>query len=64
MEKQLEQTEHEILETEERLKEIEVEMGEEVVASDHRKLAELFQEQTSLKTKLENLYEFWDELQF
>ena len=62
LEKQLEQTEHEILETEERLKEIEVEMGEEVVASDHRKLAELFQEQTSLKTKLENLYEFWDEL--
>ena len=63
LEKQLEQTEHEILDTEGRLKQIEVQMGEEVVASDHLKLAELFQEQTSLKTKLEDLYEFWNELQ-
>ena len=63
LERQLEQTEKEINDTEERLKEIEAEMGKEEIMSDHLMLANLYEEQSSLKSKLERLYELWQELE-
>jgi len=63
LERQLEQTEKEITDTEERLKEIEEEMEKEEIASDHLMLANLYEEQNSLKLKLEGLYELWQELE-
>jgi len=62
LEKQLIQTEKEINDTEGRLKEIEIEMQNEEIMSDHLILVNLFEEQSSLKLKLEKLYELWQEL--
>jgi ATP-binding cassette subfamily F protein 3 len=63
LEKQLEQTEKDIFDTEERLKEIEVEMEKEEVISNHLMLSTLFEEQNSLKLKLDKSYEMWQELE-
>ena len=63
LERQLKQTEKEITDTEGRLKEIEVEMEKEEIMSNHLLLSTLFEEQSSLKSKLETSYELWQELE-
>lgn len=62
LEKQLVETEKEITDTEARIKEIENQMTNEEVVSDHVKLVELHNELNELNLKLEQLYEFWDNL--
>ena len=58
-EKQLQEAEQEINKSETRLKAIDTEMTYEAVYSDHIKLTELHEEQSILKTRLEELYELW-----
>lgn len=62
LEKRLSDTEKEIGETEERLSVISVQMLTDEISSDHVKLMELDQEQSSLQKRLDELYELWEEL--
>ena len=59
LERLLAQTEKEISETEERLNSIDIEMSAESAQSDHITLTTLLNEQTSLKARLDELYEAW-----
>jgi ATP-binding cassette, subfamily F, member 3 len=61
-EKQLLETEQEINKSEKRLEDIDVEMTYEAVYSDHVKLTQLHEEQSLLKSRLEELYELWGAL--
>lgn len=58
-ERLLAQTEKAIFETETRLNVIETEMSTEVTQSDHIALTALLEEQTILRSKLDDLYEAW-----
>ncbi len=60
LERLLTQNEEEISKTEERLAEIETAMSGEAVQSDHVALTALLEEQTELKSKLEELYQSWE----
>ncbi|MDP4182865.1 MAG: ABC transporter C-terminal domain-containing protein, partial [Bacillota bacterium] len=62
LEKQYAEVENKISETENRLKEIDVEMCDMSIASDHTKLSELLNEQTSLNKLLEELYIQWESI--
>lgn len=63
IEKQLKETEEEIVIIETRLEEIENQMMHQEVTSDHEKLAELYREQTDLQSRLEKLFERWEQLE-
>ena len=60
LERLLAQSEEEISQTEERLAAIDSEMSGEAVQSDHIALTALLEEQTRLKSKLEELYQSWE----
>lgn len=60
LEKRYSDIENKIAETENRLKVIEQEMFDENIASDHSKLTDLLNEQTSLNNLLEELYSEWE----
>ncbi|HEX2928021.1 MAG TPA: ABC transporter ATP-binding protein, partial [Ruminiclostridium sp.] len=60
--KQLEETEREISQTENRLAEIDREMVSEEACSNHILLTELHKEQENLNSRLEELYELWETL--
>ncbi|MCG8501607.1 MAG: ABC-F family ATP-binding cassette domain-containing protein [Firmicutes bacterium] len=62
MERQFKETEQEIMEIETRLEEIEREMTSEHIGSDHQKLSDLYDEQSTLQKRLEKLYDLWEEL--
>lgn len=62
LEKQLSETEKEINTTEARIKEIEQQMTQEEIISDHVRLMELHNELNGLNSRLEELYELWDDL--
>lgn len=62
LEKQLNDTEEEISKTEERLLSIDREMSDEKAQSDHILLTALLEEQETLKSRLDKLYETWTEL--
>lgn len=62
MERQFKETEQEIMEIETRLEEIEKEMTSEHIGSDHQKLSDLYDEQSTLQKRLEKLYDLWEEL--
>lgn len=61
--KLLEQTEKEIHDIENRLKEIALEMSKEEIMSDHIMLQQLCEEQQELELKLESDYALWHELE-
>ncbi|MDP4181549.1 MAG: ABC-F type ribosomal protection protein [Bacillota bacterium] len=62
LEKQYTEVENKISETERRLKDIDEEMCDTSIASDHAKLSELLNEQTSLNRMLEELYIQWESI--
>jgi ATP-binding cassette subfamily F protein 3 len=62
LEKQFQDTENEILSTEDRLSRIETEMLSANEECDHIKLAQLHEEQEGLTAKLDELYKSWEEL--
>jgi ATP-binding cassette subfamily F protein 3 len=62
LEKRYSEIETKIAEIESRLKDIEQEMFDESTSSDHSKLTELLNEQTSLKSLLEELYSEWEKI--
>ena len=63
LEKQLTDTENEIITSEERLKKIDEEMLHANEDCDHVKLMQLHDEQQTLTKRLEELYELWEELE-
>jgi ATP-binding cassette subfamily F protein 3 len=63
LEKQISQVEEEVTQSESRLREIDSDMQIDVIAADHVKLAQLYDEQSRLKSRLEELYAIWEELQ-
>ena len=60
--KKLEELEKSIAEAEEKIKNIDIEMESEAIASDHEKLNLLFDEKQNLENKLEFLYNEWQNL--
>lgn len=62
IERQLEETEQEIDEIENRLESIVLEMENESIQSDHVKLLELQNEHDSISNRLEELYQLWETL--
>lgn len=60
LERQLKDTEAAIEKTENRISEIKDLMHDEEIAADHVRLSELLQEQSSLESKLTELYETWE----
>jgi len=62
LEKRYSEIETKIADTESRLKAIDEEMFDENTASDHSKLTELLNEQTSLNSLLEELYNEWESI--
>jgi ATP-binding cassette subfamily F protein 3 len=60
LEKQLNETEQEIAQTEARLTEIRSEMLKEEVATDHIRLLEFDNERAALEKRLEELYKLWE----
>ncbi|HOV24874.1 MAG TPA: ABC-F type ribosomal protection protein [Pseudobacteroides sp.] len=62
LEKRYSEIETKIADTEDRLKVIEKEMFDEDIASDHSKLTDLLNEQTSLNSLLEELYNEWESI--
>jgi len=62
LEKRYSEIETKIANTENRLKVIDEEMFDEEIASDHSKLTDLLNEQTSLNSLLEELYNEWESI--
>lgn len=62
IEKQLADTETEIADTEARLKQIDTEMSSEEASSDHVLLIKLQEEKSGHETRLEELYDLWEQL--
>lgn len=62
LEKQLSQTENEIAAIEGRLGEIDSQMADSSIQSDHVQLTLLLEEQNTLKSRLDELYELWGSL--
>ncbi len=62
LEKRYSEIENKIADTEERLKAIDQEMFDENTSSDHSRLTNLLDEQTSLNSLLEELYSEWESI--
>lgn len=62
LEKRYSEIENKIADTEERLKAIDQEMFDESTSSDHSRLTDLLDEQTSLNSLLEELYSEWESI--